>query len=169
VLVIGKAVPPPGARVSVQRDELMLFQPPPRSAAGHQFSFSQALVGDYVQRVDGLAGAEPWGSWSVGPQVEIEFALPLPRHVRLTVQGRAFGPNAGRDIVVSLGGQQQTLRLPAESGQAVLRFDTDGSAATLRFAIPAATSPKTLGLGGDERLLGIGLESLMVEDAGTSP
>ncbi len=164
VLVIGQYAPPPQARVVARKDEMMLFQMP-RSAAGKVFTFDRPLTGMYVARAMGLAGPEPWGSWSDGPQVEIEFTGPLPKHLTLAIKGRAFGPNIGRDITVSIGGQQRTMQLGAESSQVTLPFDTDGTATTLRFTIPAPTTPKSLGQGEDLRAMGIGFESLKIDSA----
>ncbi|OEZ56207.1 glycosyltransferase family 39 protein [Duganella sp. HH105] len=162
VLAIGAYVPPEGARVAAHKDDLLLFQPPARDARGQRLDFTQVLE-DYV-RINGLAGHDTWGAWSVESKVEMEFGRPLPKRLGLRVEGRAFGPNAGQDIVVTVGGQERMLRLPALGGDVTLHFDTDGTATRVRFKVPQPTSHKQMGLDDDTRTLGIGFEHLTVID-----
>ncbi|WP_332855181.1 DUF7024 domain-containing protein [Duganella sp. S19_KUP01_CR8] len=162
VLAIGAYVPPDGARVVAHKDDLLLFQPPALDARGQRLDFTQELEG-YV-RINGLAGHDTWGAWSVESKVELEFGRPLPKRLGLRVEGRSFGPNAGKDIVVTVGGQERIMQLPALNGDVTLHFDTDGTATRVRFKVPQPTSHKQLGLGDDARTLGIGFEHLTVID-----
>lgn len=162
VLAIGGYVPPADARVVARKDELLMFQPPALDPRGQRLDFTQPLNG--YARIDGLAGAETWGAWSVGPKVDLEFGRALPRRLGLRIEGRAFGPNAGQDIVVTVGAQQQVLRLAAASGESTLHFETDGNTHLLRFKVPQPTSMQQLGMQNDTRPLGIGLEHLTIID-----
>ena len=162
VLAIGGYVPPAGVRVVARKDELLMFQPPALDPRNQRLDFTQPLNG--YARIDGLAGAESWGAWSVGPKVDLEFGRALPRRLALRVEGRAFGPNAGQDIVVTVGTQQQVLRLAAASGEGTLHFETDGDTRLVRFKVPQPTSMQQLGMQNDTRPLGIGFEHLTVID-----
>lgn len=159
VLVVGGYAPPKEARIVARKDGLLLFQPPARDPLNQRLDFKQTLS-DYA-RVDGVGGAESWGGvWSLGHKVEIEFGRALPKHFTLRFEGRAFGPNIGRDIAVTVGGQRQTMRLQGDDTTVELEFDTDGAQHTVRFDVPEPTSPKQLGLADDTRPFGIGIAYL---------
>ncbi|MBV6320424.1 DUF7024 domain-containing protein [Duganella violaceipulchra] len=164
VLLVGAYQPPAGARIIARKDDMALFELPPAEPGVHLLRFSRPLSGGYVLRTSGLSGPEPWGSWTDGPEVRIEFAAPLAKRLRLRLTGHAFGPNVGREVVVTLGGQQQRLRWTEQTAQTTLEFDTDGAARTLAITIPQPASPTSLGQNGDTRALGIALERISVED-----
>ena len=160
VLMIGNHPLPPDARVVAQKDNFALLQTGTRPVAGNTLLFNGVLPPQFVQRVDGLAGAEPWGSWSDGPGVRLQFTHPLPARMRVELTARAFGPNVGKEFLLKVGGQQVPFRLGDKNSRTVLEIAGGGD--TLEFAIPAPTSLQMLGQGADTRQLGIGIESLKV-------
>lgn len=162
VMAIGQLQAPKDARVVASKDDLLLFQTPALDPVGKRFNFNEPIT-DYG-RIDGLAAYDTWGAWSQEQQVIIEFARPLPKRFTLKFEGRAFGPNAGKDVVVTVGAQQQVMRMAAADGEAVLRFDTDGQARLITFKIPQPVSPKALGIDNDTRPLGIGFGHMTITD-----
>jgi len=162
VMAIGQFQPPQDARVIARKDDLLLFQKPAHSALGKRISFNLPF-GDYG-RVDGLAWPDTWGAWSQEQQVTVEYGRALPRRFTMLFEGRAFGPNVDKDVVVTVGARQQTMRMPALNGRATLHFETDGQAHTISFRIPQPTSPAMLGLEPDTRPFGIGFEYITITD-----
>ncbi|WP_373988822.1 glycosyltransferase family 39 protein [Duganella sp. BuS-21] len=162
VLAIGQFQPPPDARVIGRKDELLLFQKPAKSALGQRIGFSQSF-GDYG-RIDGLAWPDTWGAWSQEPQVTMEYGRALPKRMTLRFEGRAFGPNIDKDVIVTVGAQQQVMRIPAANGKATLHFETDGQTRIVTFKIPQPTSQAMLGLSQDTRQFGIGFEYITITD-----
>lgn len=163
VLAVGSFAPPDKARILAQMNGMVLFEAPDPDPNLHVLKFSRPLKSDYIAHSEGLAGPEPWGSWSVGPTVRITFAAPLPKRVLLRLTGHAYGPNAGKPVAVSLGDKSASLQWTEQNNQTDLTFETDGTAKVLQFNIPAPTSPVSRGQGSDERLLGIALERITIE------
>jgi len=113
--------------------------------------------------VTGLSAPEPWGTWSDSKQVVVRFAQPLPRHMLLTIEAQAFGPNAGAPVKLTVGTATRELAFAGAIGQRTVRIDTDGRQTELVFDVPHPTAPSAANGGnGDARTLGIGLVSLTV-------
>jgi len=120
--------------------------------------------------LDGWSFAENWGTWSDGPRAGLRLPIGRKRGLwQAAIALRAFG----KDGVV-----QVEMSVPSSAGVTVarvaanrdvrveLRVESDGNDMDLRFAFPAAASPKSLGHGDDMRELGIGLLSMdLVEPA----
>lgn len=115
----------------------------------------------------GVAEPESWGAWSNAKRVELEFATALPKHLQVTLDGYSFGSNAQRPFQLTVGNERRTFLLPASPSQVELRFETNGSERTLLIEIPAPTSPHSIGLGDDTRMLGVALSNLKIENVGT--
>ena len=132
-----------------------------------QIALSQPLAGGALDGVSGLADAEPWGSWSNAELVVLRFAQPLPAHLTVLLNGRAFGPNAGLPFTLQAGsgGASTRFRLPSNPQEVFLRLDTDGRQRELRITVPRPTTPQEVGAGNDQRRLGIGLISLEIGEA----
>lgn len=163
VLLIGKYELPEGATVENQLPDIALVRLGTDSRRGRILNFSGPLPQDLVRAAGGVANAEPWGAWTNGARVTITFAQPLPQRFRLTLAARAFGPNAGQPIAIAAGGTRRDTVFGATTGINKLEFETDGTADTLELTIPHPTAPKQLGINTDERLLGLGLETLRID------
>ncbi|OAB50374.1 DUF6311 domain-containing protein [Pseudomonas thivervalensis] len=122
---------------------------------------------------DGWGRVEEWGTWSEGLEAEVVLRIP-PEARALSIETAAFvQPSHTRQRVeVSINGvaalstqftrlQDNTLELPLT--QAIR--ETIGAEGRLRvqFHLPDAISPKALGLGSDERVMALGLKSLIVK------
>ena len=59
----------------------------------------------------GLFPSEPWGTWSSGSLVKIEFPAPLPEKFKLHVLAMALGPNSQEDMIASVGPSVQKFHL----------------------------------------------------------
>jgi phosphoglycerol transferase len=161
-LVIGAYKLPGDAIVVAKKDNFALIQTGIRPVAGEVIRFNGALPANFIQRVDGLAGAEAWGTWTDGPGARIQFGRPLPARFKVQLSARAYGPNIGKDFVLKIGTQQQAFRAGEQSTSLELEFAPEGEADTIEFLVPAPASPQSLGKGADMRQLGLGLETMKV-------
>ncbi len=167
LLLVGDyAAPPHAGEVARGAQYRLLRLAAP--AGGRRLDFAGPLA-PALRRSAGLSGAEPWGRWSDGALVELEFAAPLPPRLLLRLKGRAFGPNAGQDVVARVGGAERRLRLAAQEGELAVQFDNAGGETLLTLRVPRPTSPKSLGQGDDGRLLGIGLSGIDLGGANPAP
>jgi phosphoglycerol transferase len=131
-----------------------------------RIDFSRAGSPDFVAKVDGLSGPENWGRWSdadVSPDVELKFTRPLPEHFVLHLRVQAFGPNAGKPVRVLVGAQEQAFVPSSTIGAFSLYFDNTTGSNTIEIHPPQPVSPRALGIGSDDRRLGVGLHSLSIE------
>lgn len=128
----------------------------------NRIDFSRQGFPRAVARVENLGHHEPWGRWSVADQVVFTFDRPLPARFDLAIKAWAFGPNAGRDVVVRVGAAERSFKPGPDVETHVLHFETDDPARTLKFEIPQATSPRELGMSEDFRRLGLGFISLEI-------
>lgn len=125
-----------------------------------RLDFSKALSLGPSMRISGLSHPEPGGTWSLGDRVEIRFAEPLPSAFRLSLSATGFGPNENQPFNVDVEGQRYSLM--ADGTEQTVRISTSGNARRLALLISAPTSPKSLGLSVDGRLLGISLKHLEI-------
>ncbi|WP_053143563.1 DUF6311 domain-containing protein [Pseudomonas sp. P97.38] len=120
----------------------------------------------------GWGRVEDWGTWSEGMAAEVVLRVP-PQARGIAIEAAAFiqPRHTSQRVEVSINGvavlstrltrlQDNTLELPLTPA---IR-ETMGVEGQVRvqFHLPDATSPKALGLGTDERVLGLGLKSLTV-------
>jgi len=124
--------------------------------------FKQSAWPGIVVRTGGLSGAEPWGTWSSGDVVTLEFARPLPQRFTVHLVALAFGPNVGKEFVAHVGDSAVRFSLGASFQEKVLEFNNPKGCRTIEIDIPAPAPPKQLGLSGDERDLGIGFSELRI-------
>lgn len=116
----------------------------------------------FVDFAGGLSGHEPWGRWSDGDTVLLEFKKPLPEKFKVCLVAKAFGPNAGKEFVARVEKSTNRFvlnRLPAEQ---VLLFDNPEKSRVMTITIPSPVSPKALGMSSDERRLGMGFVELRI-------
>lgn len=147
----------------VARSILPLSQPQQLSSQG---SWGQLLVA-------GWSAPESWGTWSEGKRSELVMdarQMPYAPHgIRLHFEANVLvTPNHRRQrIFISLNGDKVAERSVIYP-QSSMAFDVDippglGSAARkieIGFDLPDAVRPASIGLGGDSRVLAIGLKSV---------
>jgi len=165
LLVVGPHRLPPELPPLVATREYALVPLSQGSRSLFQIAMAQPLAGGALEGVTGLADAEPWGVWSNADSVTLRFARPLPPHLTVLLNGRAFGPNAGLPFTLQAGGASTSFRLPSNPQEVFLRLETDGQQRELRIAVPRPTTPQEIGAGNDLRRLGIGLISLEIGEA----
>ncbi|SEJ87094.1 DUF6311 domain-containing protein [Pseudomonas sp. NFACC07-1] len=121
----------------------------------------------------GWGRVEDWGTWSDGTEAEIVLRI-APEARVLSIDAAAFVQpplHTRQRVDVSINGvaalstqftrlQDNTLELPLTPAIRET-MGTDGSL-RVHFHLPDAISPKVLGLGGDERVMALGLKSLIV-------
>ena len=124
--------------------------------------FSEDNVPDEVS-LTGFSGAEPWGRWTVAEKAGIKFDSTLPAFFRLDARVmRVFGENAKTPILVRVGKEERSVLVSAPNTRISLEFHTDGKTNTIEIIPPKPQSPKQLGLGNDDRLLGLGFSQLKI-------
>lgn len=114
--------------------------------------------------IKGISFPETWGCFSISDTVEISFNTKLPKKFSLTLTAYAFGPNVGRDFTITVGKQISTFKLSSENQIISFDFDNYEDDNTIIIKIPEPISPKQLGFSGDDRLLGIGLVKLEINE-----
>lgn len=115
----------------------------------------------------GLAGfsqAEWFGRWTIGHEASITFDRALPKHFFLTITALAFANNCNDAIVVQVGDQTRELRFNDQLSTQRVEFISDGNREMITFLIPHPLSPASLGPSPDNRLLGIGISTVLVEE-----
>lgn len=124
--------------------------------------FTKPLPPQTIDRIGGVGTPEPWGTWSIGPHVSFVFHRPLPKKFTMRLTAAAFGPNTGKPFTVTVGPQTRSFRLSSTKTTVSLSFDNSDTNRTISMTVPDPTSPKALGIGGDERLLGLQLIKLQI-------
>ncbi|MDB5963232.1 MAG: hypothetical protein JWP59_4526 [Massilia sp.] len=140
----------------------------PQTPGVTEIDFSQPLPDAMVVRYSGLSTQEAFGRWSDAKQVELELAAPLPKHLSLEMKVQAYGPNSGREVIVTIGKETRRFRAPEALETVKLEFDTSGSERTIGITIPMPTSPKQTGTGDDARALGLSFHHMHLRDKETA-
>jgi hypothetical protein len=113
---------------------------------------------------------EGWGVWSEGadPELAVRLATRPERDLVATFVARGF-PSSGQSVSVQVGGRTVgRLALGAEGAPLSVTIPRDtipGTLLRLVLHVDHPQSPKALGLSPDERLLGVGLESVRLDQA----
>lgn len=118
-----------------------------------------------LSKAQGLSFAEDWGAWSDSDVVSMQFARVLPKKFDLQFSAYSFGPNVGEDFQVIVGASVKTFKLGSEPSSHTFTFNNSDLGYTIRFVVPKPTSPVALGLGNDERKLGIGFIEMKIVPA----
>jgi len=169
LLVVGPHRLPPELPPLVATNDYALVRLSQGSRSLFEVAMAQPLASGALDGVSGLAEGEPWGSWSNADTVALHFARPLPPHLTVLLNGRAFGPNVGLPFTLSAGSASTSFRLPSNPQEVFLKLETDGQQRELRIRVPRPTTPQEIGAGNDQRRLGIGLISLEIGEAAASP
>jgi hypothetical protein len=118
----------------------------------------------------GWSVPENWGVWSLDKRASLTLPLPAQTPKRLIIDTQAFigGSQTSQDVEILVNGVPQvkvTLnkRFGNEIEVPLPASALNSERLKLDFLFPTAVSPKSLGIGIDERPLGIGLEALRYE------
>jgi hypothetical protein len=128
--------------------------------------FTSKEVPSSITKINGLSENESWGRWSDARMGSIKFIFKdkLPRNFILEIQATTFGPNKGGNVLVTAGSAEKYFLLNNNEGVSnyIIKF-TNVDADSIEIFPPKPTSPKSLGIGDDNRQLGIGFISLMID------
>jgi len=109
---------------------------------------------------------EAWGVWSTGKEAEIDLLMPPERPKELILNIRAFVAKQWptQDVEIGLNGQwvKKVKLSQFETNEVTIPLPPDipnSKWLKITLKLPTATSPKSLGMGEDNRMLGIGLKS----------
>jgi phosphoglycerol transferase len=161
LLVVGQHALPADAQVEARTPQYALLRLGFNHTRTAAVSFS-ANAASVLERAEGLAASEPWGAWSNAQQVKLRFAKPLPAALNVFVNAHAIGPNIGKDFIIRVGAQTRTFRLGASTQERFFQFATDGSARDVTIEVPQPVTPRELGLGADDRKIGLGLVGMEI-------
>lgn len=161
-------------------DQLVVCEASPRDdggsapVAGEGFAVdfrSSWLGSDDVMGVSGLSKPAAAGRWSVGDEIVVTFARCLPQgEIEVEMVAKAFGPNTGRSVGVVIGESKAALRFSGKSSLERARMQNSARCErSLRIQIPEKASPAELGLGGDQRKLGIELATVRIRPLRSAP
>ena len=144
-----------------------LNQLAPEIHLGEKIIFSSQARGRDDFMIEGWGYGEDWGTWAVAPQAKLIFNFPTSKPKKMVINAKAFlapkhlqqeieiwgnGSLLGKATLKKSDGNQIELTLPDQvMANPILN---------LEFRSINAVSPKDMGLGTDERLLGIGLQSI---------
>lgn len=119
-------------------------------------------LGPLVKETSGLSDFEPWGRWTEGRTARIELVQPLPLRFTLRIEIVTAMPQTVKSgLIGRVGGVDRWFKL--EPGVTVdLPFVLSTSTRTIEIVVPNPVSPKSLGMGEDERMLGVGIKSITV-------
>jgi phosphoglycerol transferase len=163
----GPGAPPLAGQSAQQMIAAVYGQVSTPSLLAEGVAFAAPAYPDFVADVRGLSGAEPWGRWSdasLQPNVQIELLQPLPKRSTLVLTLQPFGPNAGQEMEVRVGAQRtRVLLLAGEHTYRVPLEQSASGASRIELRPPQPVTPRALGTGADDRLLGIGLIKLSIE------
>ncbi|GCA93734.1 FkbM family methyltransferase [Microcystis aeruginosa] len=135
--------------------------PTEKSAASSPYSVDFSKDTANVS-LEGFSFPEDWGRWTDGSPASIKFVQNLPSSFELIFKAAAFGPNVNKDIIISVGSQQQKIQLTDKAAEIKVKFTgVPANERTITFTIPEPTSPKQLGEK-DERKLGIAFNTLNI-------
>ena len=106
---------------------------------------------------------EPWGTWTLGSEARLKFVNVLPEEFVLTINARAFGLNVDRDVDFCVGSKCYPIRFKDQFSNQNIKIQNPSKENELVIRIPAPTKPISIGIGDDDRPLGLGITSLMIK------
>ncbi len=158
LLIVGNQILPKGARKQLSLGGFVLAKVGDEDI--EDIDFTTGSWPGIVARKQGLSNPEPWGTWSDGDRVELEFTKPLPKKFTLVLKGHTIGDTSQPSTLV-VGEDRREIRLPSPK-ELVFPFQTDGSIKSISIEIPWARSMRELGVSQDPRRLGIGFVSMRI-------
>lgn len=146
-------------------DQAIAFQRSRNETTTNRFSF-RFRAGDagIDLLLDGWSSAEQWGTWSVGQQAGLRLPVAAKEgRWKAVLTFCTFGKdeNVPVELTIPASSQELTWYVPVRQVVTKELYVVSQSAdVVLRFALPNAISPLSLGESADRRRLGIGLVSL---------
>lgn len=129
--------------------------------------FGNLQLANYVEKVSGLSNPEPWGRWSdanLSPSVLVKFKQPLPNEFKLVVDAKSFVADPDQHLRIEIGSNVFKPKITPQFTNIVIPINLKGEIVDKIILTPQKTiSPTSLGLGSDNRELGVGLASMQIE------
>jgi phosphoglycerol transferase len=163
LLLLGTYPTPPDAVVRMQTGSYSLVELNATMPKVATINFGDGS-NRFLKNWKGLSGIESWGRWSSEKTVELQLSNPLPKRFSLVLLAEAYGPNAGRDVVVTVGKVTRTIQLTNQKSPVEMTFDSTGDENTIKLTVPQPISPHALNGAQDMRNLGIGFTKLEIHD-----
>ena len=130
----------------------------------YSVDFKKAEWPNLIEKQSGLFNPpESWGAWTTSDKLVLQFIKPLPQKFNLILNARAFGPNIGERFFIQVGNEQIPIVLGGVFEKQMILINNTLKVSTISISIPKPSSPKLLGLGDDERKLGMALTNLEIE------
>ena len=128
----------------------------------YSIDFKQASWPGILIHTKGLSKPEAWGTWSIGSEVNLEFLGSLPKKFRLSLDANAFLSDTNENFKIVIGTEEHNFDLKTDPQTVSFEFSLPTNERIIRIIVPNPTSPKSIGLSDDTRLLGIGLRNLLI-------
>lgn len=161
-LIVGNHPLPDDIKPEIQTAQFALVKVEVEHTPLATIDLGKPLDGSVLAGTEGLAFPEGWGVWSNGPVVRMRFAKPLPRKLNILLKAHSFGPAPDQEFVMVVGGERRPFHLTATAHDRFFQFETDGTQQLVTIEIPKPVSPRSMGHGTDDRLLGIGFTSVEI-------
>lgn len=140
-----------------------------RSTFSEPIIFSKVQLPNYVEHVKGLSEAEDWGRWSdatQSPSVSIKLNQSLPNEFNLVIGAKTYVADPNQRLRIEIGSHFFEPKIGTDFSKITIPVNLKGAPVDKIVLTPQITaSPTSLGLGSDNRELGIGLASLQIEPA----
>lgn len=124
-----------------------------------------ADLSSIAESVSGFGNGEGWGRWTTAATASIALREDLPARMDVTIQAYAFGPNAGADSFLEIGGARYPIRFGANPTTVKLSgLRPAAGTRTLNFLIPHPASPAELtgNPNADQRKLGLAIQRITI-------
>ena len=141
--------------------------PVPSVQSGERIEFNGAGM---AYALDGFSFPEDWGAWTDRPTARI--VLPLTKktgriQLEIALMRGSFDfahRGAGTQLRVNNYKVAELFKAPEAPGDLLFVYsgDLDSDRLDLEFRFKGLASPKSLGLGGDDRLIGVGIKHLKI-------
>jgi hypothetical protein len=153
-----------GRYVICELEAMQQTQSRPEILLDAQYAGMKASHSTGILWEKGLSFYEPWGRWSEGNELAWGLGACLPKgHIKINIDGHAFGPNAGQPFKLMVGSQSISFVVGNQDDRASLRVNNQEDCVdTLKIQISGAVSPAELGIGPDPRKLGLAVKGLQI-------
>ena len=129
---------------------------------GEVFLVSFGGMGPDTVKVAGTHAPEAWGAWSAKPTVEIELPFSIQGRIKLTINGRALGPNVGTPLTVTAGAATRRFALDNALSSVDVDMEVPDPSRLLTISGFEQVEGHALGFPAEARRLGIGLSSIRI-------
>ncbi len=142
--------------------------PKPREAI-YEIDFSQNVLPNFIEKIEGFSGKEDWGRWTdagLGRGGVIYFKNPLPKEFALVLEGQSMPNPDHEESTVRVGDFEQLFYIRGVGGKATIHVKLDREEKKIELIPTNPKSPSELGINQDRRRLGVGVMKIKIEQYG---